>query len=291
MLVINNRFNNKHYGIPRKYYRKQNCDSNMTAATPANMYQRQKIIQKTVRVASSMYTMNVGALVSYSQPIVDASNNYYGVNWHQLSDRPVASVAKRATHPTSQSSSIPGRQSPGGTGVDVKHGSYQRYLNRKKGIAPLRRGKVVAPDTNLAFDVTAPVYGGKTMKHNIVAGYNCPIPAAGANGCDDSQIYTDPNYHAPVTTHYAYAVGMFVYAYQTENGPLEKAEVTGVAPSAAHPFNSDYDIYTIKFVDNDEVATVGANDLTIWFSCDCDIVADSSTSLMMGQLGIHCTDI
>ena len=53
------------------YYRVRNCDTNLTSNTPANQYQRLKIIQNTVRVAASLYTMNLGALNAYSPPIIN----------------------------------------------------------------------------------------------------------------------------------------------------------------------------------------------------------------------------
>lgn len=66
----------------------------------------------------------------------------YGVCWNQQSDRPVPSV-QRGIIPTGQSSlnrrhtsvtsSRPGCQTPGGAGCDIKHNSYDRYLNRLKG--------------------------------------------------------------------------------------------------------------------------------------------------------------
>jgi hypothetical protein len=51
--------------------------------------------------------------------------------WNQSSDRLVASVQRpRSSRPRLAGS--PGALSPGGIGVDVKHGSYDRYLARKK---------------------------------------------------------------------------------------------------------------------------------------------------------------
>ena len=134
-IVYNNP--NKLLGLPPYYYRLRSCDTNLTSNTPANQYQIQKLIQNTVRVYSSLYTSNLGPLNAYRQPIT------YGVCWNQMSDRPVPSV-QRATVPTgfnnnlnsrhhSVTSSKPGSQTPGGVGCDIKHNSYDRYLNRIKG--------------------------------------------------------------------------------------------------------------------------------------------------------------
>ena len=45
--------------------RLRSCDTNLTSDTPANQYQKLKLIQNTVRVQSSLYTMNLGALSAY----------------------------------------------------------------------------------------------------------------------------------------------------------------------------------------------------------------------------------
>jgi hypothetical protein len=59
--------------------------------------------------------------------------------------------------------------SPGGVGVDIKHNSYDRYLNKIKGKAPLRRG-VIPPNygAQIPFNRAFPVYGGKTFKTSII---------------------------------------------------------------------------------------------------------------------------
>ncbi len=160
-------------GLVPFYYRSRNCDTNLTANTPANQYQRVKIINNTTGVASSLYAMNIGALTAYKKPL----DSRGGVCWNQMSDRPVPSVQK-ATVPTgynnssnrrhgSVTSSRPGGQTPGGVGCDVKHNSYDRYLNRLKGKGPLRRGSLSNLDD--------PLYGGKNFKPSIVEGCDCPI--------------------------------------------------------------------------------------------------------------------
>ena len=161
--------------------------SNLASNDAASQYYRQKIIQNTVRVKSSLYTMNLGALNVYQQPkqvysAVDISGNKYvvspGVNWNQMSDRKEPHIQQFTSG--SNSSKVwrktgPGAMSPGGSGVDIKHNSYERYLNRLKGKAPLRRGKI--PDnfgvSEIPYTRTNPVYGGKTMKMSIVNDCDC----------------------------------------------------------------------------------------------------------------------
>ena len=49
-------------------YRCRGCNNNLSANDPASQYQRQKIIQNTVRIQSSLFTMNLGALNVYERP-------------------------------------------------------------------------------------------------------------------------------------------------------------------------------------------------------------------------------
>lgn len=150
-------------------------------------YQRQQRIWHTVRVAASLYRMNLAALSAYRPPLPEAQwvpqpgGAPYWVPphtyWHQLSDRPRPSVQTAATASGSayRGSSTrhtivrlrPGATSPGGVGVDIKHGSYDRYLNKLKGRSALRRGtKAPVP----------PVQGDKRQKTAIVAGCDCRPP-------------------------------------------------------------------------------------------------------------------
>ena len=148
--------------------RDRRCDTNLTSNTPAVKTQIQKIIQNVVRVQSSLYTMNVGALNAYRNPYV---------TWNRMSDRGQASVQKTyipggggQLGGNSTRSAItrcrPGALSPGGVGCDIKHNSYNRYLNRLKGRGPLRRG--------IPSPVNQPMTGAKMVNYGIIAGCDCP---------------------------------------------------------------------------------------------------------------------
>ena len=154
------------------------CNQNLTGKTPFEQYQRQKIIQNTVRVPASEYIMNVGALSVYQKP-----DPRYGVNWNQMSDRKERHIQQAnatGTNPSGNSTKRtitrlrPGALSPGGAGVDIKHNSYARYLARIKGKAPLRQQAVPAYfGLPIPCDPAYPIYGGKVFKTGIVAGCNC----------------------------------------------------------------------------------------------------------------------
>ena len=251
-------------GLPPYYYRLRSCDTNLTSNTPANQYQRLKLIQNTVRVPSSLYTMNLGALSAYAKP-TDAT---YGVCWNQMSDRPVPSVQK-ATVPSGYStlntkghsvtSSRPGCQTPGGVGCDIKHNSYDRYLNRLKGKGPLRRG-VIPPTFGtpfIPFNCAYPIYGAKTIKTSIVSGCDCPIQ--NNNAVADEQIYNNPNYQDINQAVFSFGVGMYVYAKEGSNTFYTKALIIA-EPSPG--------VFTVEFADEttEEKTT---SELRIWFPCNC----------------------
>jgi len=148
-------------------------DKKLPVDSAAFQYKQIKIIQNTVRVPASLYLNDLAALNVYQQP------GPYGVNWNQISDRRVPHFQPRLTVDRGNSTRRtvtgirPGAQCPGGYGVDVKHGSYDRYLLRLKGKGPARRQQV--PDTfgrPIQFSAAHPVYGGKTVKPSIV-GWDC----------------------------------------------------------------------------------------------------------------------
>lgn len=125
----------------------------------------------TVRVSSSEYSMNRAALhVGNDTATRTAQGN------NQSSDRAVASVvnptihANPALHGNSRTSSKtrlrPGSLTPGGTGVDIKHNSYARYLARIKGSGLLKEETTcqTGSDSNFALRRI-----NKVKKYNIVA--------------------------------------------------------------------------------------------------------------------------
>lgn len=251
------------------YYRLRSCDTNLNSNTPANQYQRLKLIQNTVRVASSLYTMNLGSLNAYVKPGLATHN----VCWNQMSDRPIPSVQKTYV-PTYGTSSTrhtvtgprPGAQSPGGVGCDIKHNSYDRYLNRLKGKAPLRRG-IIPPNFGapIPFNRAFPVYGGKTTKTSIVSSCDCPITSKN----DDSQIYNNPLYYPDpeITCTDIFKVGDYVYATEGDSPYYVKATI--------NYYDSITELYTVQFEDESTEDKL-CNQLKIYFPCDCNIVEDSN---------------
>jgi hypothetical protein len=275
-IVYNNP--NKLFGLPPFYYRWRVYNTNLTGNTPADQYQKLKQIQNTVRVYSSLYTSNLGPLSGYKKPITKPSEGLYGVCWNQMSDRPVPSV-QRVSVPTgfhnslnnrhhSVTSSKPGSQTPGGIGCDIKHNSYDRYLNRLKAKGPLRRGVV---PTNfgvpIPFNPAFPIYGAKTTKTNIVSGCDCPIETPEENYKKDIQIYDNPYWQPDPTSVCSFTVGTYVYAMQSGNNFYTRAIVTDITN----------DIYTIQF-DNGTIQTATASELLVYFPCNCGSSSESSTS-------------
>lgn len=133
----------------------------------------QRRIQNTVRVSQSEYLENLAGLNVYATPLA----KYGFVNWNQGSDRAepgrvmrnVPSHGANSTK-TSVTRMRPGSCSAAGQGVDIKHGSYARYLARIKGRGPYRTQTQAVP----------PVEGNKTKKYGICYSHrnnNCVCPA------------------------------------------------------------------------------------------------------------------
>jgi hypothetical protein len=251
------------------------CNKNLTSNNPSTRYQIQKLIQNTVRVPSSIYTMNLGALNVYQKPdpsyqVVNLGDTSYiaspGVNWNQMSDRakPHKQVVKSGNGLTGNSLKRtitrlrPGALSPGGTGVDIKHNSYDRYLARIKGKAPLRRQRI--PDTFLLpyipFNRADPVYGGKLFKTSIVNNCNCPIDIDNNNN-SNTIIYQGSVIDEIANVRYTFNVGDIVltkksYLFTNE---LFKAEIISIS-------NDKY--VGIRFLDDNIEEIVLIKNLTVY---------------------------
>jgi len=82
-----------------------------------------------------------------------------------MSDRAVPGVVPATMNvPRYRTRAIPGQLSAPGSGVDVKHDSYARYLARKK--APNMRTKKTTP-------LPVPIQGNKQYVLGFVAGCAC----------------------------------------------------------------------------------------------------------------------
>jgi hypothetical protein len=230
--------------------------------------------------------MNLGALSVYQRPnldynLVDVSGSTYvvspGVNWNQMSDRrePHIQVVKNGAGSGYHSSSTrrtitanrPGAMSPGGTGVDIKHNSYDRYLNRLKGKKPIRRGQI--PPTfgtpYIPFNRADPIYGGKVMKTSIVNGCNCPIVSDNVN--NDIKLYVNSDLQDKIyAVTYTYSVGdyVFVKRFGDNSGNKVKAQIITIENS----------VYTVKFEDG-SVESVTGEYLSIYYDCNCVSSSDN----------------
>lgn len=125
----------------------------------------QKQIWDQTGISSSLYSMNLSSLTVSKQRLHSGKD----VNWNQTSDRQLPSV-QRVIVPSRGSSTRgsvtqmrPGSLSPGGAGVDVKFGSYARYLALKKSYN-LKQG--IVPTVG----AVKPISGNKTYATNAVAG-------------------------------------------------------------------------------------------------------------------------
>lgn len=253
------------------------CNKNLSSDNPASQYQRQKLIQNTVRVQSSLYSMNLAGLSSYQRPLnrtqlVEQAGTPYiappKVYWNQMSDRAKPSnqttkVASGSTYHTSSTRHTitrnrPGAMSPGGIGVDIKHNSYNRYLNKLKGKGPIRRG-YIPPNYGapIPFNRAYPIYGGKIIKTGIINGCDC------SDNSDADKIIYDSKKNAIqdeiLSVKYNYAIGDCVWARKYDNQSLlYKGEI----------INIENGLYTVKF-DDDTINMVSYCELIVFFECNC----------------------
>lgn len=265
------------------------CNSNgwntkLLLQDPASQYLIQKIIQKTVRVPGSLYTHDLGALTSYQKPLAAFGN----VNWNQMSDRAVRHVQPQLVvggsfyHGSSTKRTItrarPGAGCPGGSGVDIKHNSYDRYLNKIKGKGPLRRG-VVTPTFGkpIVFNQAFPIYGGKTMKTNIV-GANCGCPISenkNANDLDLSRINAITVNPVLRFNGFVFSVGSVVYALDSGNMYSRAVILSGGTPTNGSTNNS----VTVRF-DDGTISTTTTDTLRIYYQCNsCGEVAPPTNTI------------
>ena len=129
---------------------------------------QQKIWNQT-GVYTSEYILNKSSLTVINGRKNKPLRKFNFVNWNQSSDRNIPSLQKKivATRGNSLKQTLtslrPGGSSPGGYGVDIKHGSYDRYLNRKK-------GKNLRGSPNIDIK---PKFGNKTRTYSLISGCEC----------------------------------------------------------------------------------------------------------------------
>jgi len=248
---VYNGTSDKEFEQPNLFYRCRSCNHNLSSQTPASQYQRLKIIQNTVRVPASLYSMNLASLNVYQSP----SPLNYDVNWKQMSDRkephyevPIASSYGTSTRGT-RTRLRPGACTPGGLGVDIKHNSYNRYLNRIKGKAPLKRG-VIPPNFGapIPFDPAFPIFGGKTTKTAIIDKCHCGIPINETILYKNSFIGKDG-----YDIQYSFGIGQIVLT-QKLNNLYYKATIISI----------NNGIFTVKF-DDGTTLQKSAKDLYIYY--------------------------
>ena len=270
-------------GVPTELNSCRRRNMNLSSSAPFSIYQKQKIIQNTVRVYASLYVMNLGALNAYQKPLnsyqlVEQAGTFYKtaprVNWNQMSDRAKPAIQRVKTGSGSAYGANstkytivrnrPGAMSPGGIGCDIKHNSYDRYLNRLKAKGPLRRGVLPTAITPyIPFDRAYPVYGGKTFKTNIINNCDCPDVDATLSVEANKKIYGDvlnAIQDKILRIGYKYHVGDFVWAkkyiYDTK---VYKATIEKIIGN----------IFTIRFVDDGKVLDTNISGINIFFECNC----------------------
>lgn len=139
-----NKFNNDKTIYRAKNTLQMRRKTNLDVSSSLDNDSTQKIIQNQVRVPGSLYTMNLASLTSGNstknkKPWNNASDRYYDYNLSKNKEK----------------------------GVDIKHNSYDRYLNRKKS-NNLKTEQLVEPPIK-------PLYGNKIRKFGLITNANCKL--------------------------------------------------------------------------------------------------------------------
>ena len=171
-----------------------------SASTARARDQRQKVIQRVVRMPSSLFTMNLGAFnvyettihpnphmpklgCLYNNPQTQSDRHYpsrtnLGYLQGRFGKNQINVVSRNTSSKLGSRTSLkPGCLAPGGYGVDQKHGSYARYLARKKGGNALRQQYCVKQPISCAREYTyndiihnpSLTKGGKNNKFGVVS--------------------------------------------------------------------------------------------------------------------------
>jgi hypothetical protein len=195
------------------FYRYRKCNSNLTSNTKFSQYQRLKIIQNTVRIPSSIYLMNLSTLNTLDNT---PNPQKEGLRWNQMSDRVIPHYQKKTITRLRPSS-----LSPGGYGVDIKHNSYNRFLNKIKGNI-LKRGKFTFNNNN---DIN--------VKTSIISNCNCN---------DNYKLINDDEIQQPIfNTMFSFYVGEFVNTFINEINDYEKSQIISFKD------NNIVEVFIIKY--------------------------------------------
>jgi len=146
-IVVQSNLNNPSTSKTYVYYRGTFTPGILCENNPVVQAQNRAVIRNKVRYPSSIFTMRIGSKNAYVKPLCSPSlavpygasgvGAGYSVDWNQMSDRAVAASQKayvsRHCNTAIFGPGRPGARAPGGVGCDIKHNSYDRYLNRIKG--------------------------------------------------------------------------------------------------------------------------------------------------------------
>jgi hypothetical protein len=211
--------------------------------------------------------MNIASLGSYEKPSHLESN----VPWNQMSDRAfphvqphlVASGGQYSGNSTKRTITRlrPGALCPGGKGVDIKHNSYERRLNRLKGRALLRAGPIpLLYGAPIPFNRAYPIYGGKIVKTGIVSGCICPTKKI------EPSLFPNNIYNVK----YTYNICDKVYAQEKFSSCTGK-----IRYSEATILEQQGNCYLVEFVCNGLTAIKCTNEILPYFPCNCEDLGTS----------------
>jgi len=162
--------------IGRKY---TPCFNNINIDTALQPSKLNKIWHQ-VRMPSSQHTANKAMLNVKISESNKPIKQYDFKLWNQISDRAVPSKSTITTVPRYKMGHRPGGTAPQGTGVDVKHGSYDRYMLKLKG-----KTRNTINKSNQYTKLSTALYGNKTYSPQISYNPNSSILNSKIHTCGD----------------------------------------------------------------------------------------------------------
>lgn len=149
------------------------CKSCSTGSS-INKENIEKIIQNQVRVSQSQLLDVKGSITIGADYLDNSNNQYISYPFKNMSDRRVPHGLLYTNVPTrgnsirsSITSNRPGSMAPPGKGVDVKHGSYYRYLGK------LKASHLSRSEKNIIFDNDIRVNNNKQYRFSLINTANC----------------------------------------------------------------------------------------------------------------------
>ena len=162
----------------------RSCGGDCSGNCPKNSFNAESVSRQIQNQAGVSQSQMIGVKDAFyigGDKIQSIKKNPALKPYNNLSDRSTAHIVKLSSViPTrgdsvsrSVTSNKPGSMGPGGTGVDVKHGSYARYLGKLKASNIGPDGKSVSQSQTIPGARNRPAVNNKQYRFSIISNKCC----------------------------------------------------------------------------------------------------------------------